>query len=358
MSQTQQVGRVRVRIRHVACQRRPTHFRIIARLRAAPPPRKVARMSILHLILPPLARFDTSSPLWRWLARGDRLTDAQRGRLVALREVFRFSGASLPVAALLREDAKHDAGENVWLCADPAYAQAEPAGARLLACGDLDIVPEEAEQFAASLRPLFGDAGAPLEIITPQRWCLWLPREAKLSEFTAPEDALGASLLDHLPQGESGRRWRALFNEAQVILHAHPLNRVRRVRGQIPVNALWFWGAGALPMWVKSPLTLLASEDDTACALARRARIAVSAPTLDIFDAPVRDKGDALFDLERSDPASIERDWLPRFERVLRRGRVGQIQLAFVSGARFRIKRWHWWRFWRAVSPLPLAGEG
>ncbi len=315
-------------------------------------------MSVLHLILPPLARFEPSSPLRRWLARGDRLADAQRGRLAALREVFQFAGASLPVAALLREEVRHDAGENVWLCADPSYVQAEPAGARLLACGDLDLVPEEAEQFATSLRPLFGDAGAPLEITTSQRWCLRLPREAKLPDFIAPEDALGANLLDHLPQGESGRRWRALFNEAQVILHAHPLNRVRRLRGQTPVNALWFWGAGALPMWVKSSLATLVSDDDIACALAQRAGFAVAAPTSDAFDSSAHNKGNVQFDLERFDVAIIESDWLPRLDRALRRGRVRQIDAASVSGERFRIKRWHRWRLWRAVSLPPHAGEG
>ncbi|MEO7149181.1 MAG: phosphoglycerate mutase [Rhodanobacteraceae bacterium] len=315
-------------------------------------------MSTLHLILPPLTRFETSSPLRRWLARGDRSVEAQRGRLVALGAAFQLPGASLPVAALLRDAIAHDAGEYVWLCADPAHAQAEMAGARLFACGDLDLSSEEAERFAASLRPLFGDAGMPLEITTPQRWCLRLPREAKLPEFTAPEDALGANLLDHLPQGEAGRRWRALFNEAQVILHAHPLNRVRRMRGQMPVNALWFWGAGALPMWIKSPLTVLASDDDIACALAQRAKVAVAAPTLDAFDALDRHDGDALFDLER-DPAIIERDWLPRLELALRRGRAAYIDAAFVSGEHFRIKRWHRWRYWRRdISLPPQAREG
>ncbi|MEO6969176.1 MAG: phosphoglycerate mutase [Rhodanobacteraceae bacterium] len=316
-------------------------------------------MSILHLMLPPLARFEASSPLRRWLVRGDRLADAQRGRLVALRQVFQMPGASVPVAALLREAIAHDGGENTWLCADPAHVLAETAGARLLACGDLDLASEEAEQFAASLRPLFGDAGMPLEICSPQRWCLRLPREAGLPGFTAPDDALGTSLLDHLPQGEAGRRWRALFNEAQVILHAHPLNEVRRSRGQMPVNALWFWGAGALPMWVRSPLTLLASEDPIAHALAQRAKVGLSSPTFDAFDALARAGSDALFDLERGDPAIIEHGWLSRLERVLRRGRTSRIDAAFVSGERFRIKRWHHWRYWRRDASLPpLAGEG
>lgn len=317
-------------------------------------------MSILHLLLPPLARFSPSSPLRCWLARGDRPANAPRGRGAAIREAFQFPGASLPAAALLRESIAHDAGENTWLCADPSFVQAEPADARLLACGDLDLVREEAEAFAKSLLPLFGDAGAPLEVTTPQRWCLRLPREAKLPEFAAPEDALGANLLDHLPQGEAGRRWRALFNEAQVILHTHPLNRVRRLRGQMPANALWFWGAGALPMWVKSSLTACASDDQVVQALATRATPSVACLSLlpESLDALPRRGARGLFDLDRLDVARIERDWLPRLDRAVRRGTVRQIELAFVGGERFCFRRWHRWRIWRAASPLSLAGEG
>ena len=106
-------------------------------------------MKALHLILPPLARFAGLPEFRRWLARGDRLTDAPRGRQAAYRELFKFPGTSLPMAALLREHCAGDAGENVWLCADPAHVQAEAAGARLLACGDdLQLAQPEAGALA------------------------------------------------------------------------------------------------------------------------------------------------------------------------------------------------------------------
>src|SRR5690348_15987482 len=112
-------------------------------------------MSSLHLLLPPLARFDDASQLKHWLARGDRLPAAPRGREAALREAFGVTGKSLPAAALLREHLARDAGEDLWLCADPAYVRVEANGARLLACGDeLQLTREEAESLAQALRPL------------------------------------------------------------------------------------------------------------------------------------------------------------------------------------------------------------
>lgn len=303
-------------------------------------------MSSLHLLLPPLARFDDAPLLKCWLARGDRLPDASRGREAQLREIFQVPGASLPVAALLREQFARDAGENLWLCADPTYVRVEANGARLLACGgELKLTREEAESLAQSLRPLFGDAGAPLEIITPATWALRLPPGAQLPAFVSPEAALGADLLDHLPQADAGRRWRALFNEAQIILHAHPVNAARRGRGLMPVNALWFWGAGTLPIRVRSSLKLAASDDPLVHALASRAGATAVAVSSDALDQLQRGS-DVLLDLGSEKSNRTESGWVPRLQRH-RGGHAGLTTIAFASGERFRIKPWHRLRFWR-----------
>jgi hypothetical protein len=252
----------------------------------------------------------------------------------------------LPVAALLREYFAHDAGENLWLGADPAYVRVEAHGARLLACGgELQLTREEAEGLAQPLRPLFGDVGAPLEITSPTSWALRLPPGAQLPAFVAPEEALGADLLEHLPQGDAGRRWRALFNEAQIILHSHPVNAARRERGLMPINALWFWGAGALPMWVKSSLTLAISDDPLVHALATRAGVAIAAVAPSTLDQ-VRRGSDTLLDLRSQQAGQIESTWVSCLQR-LRGGRAKVAVLAFVSGERFRIRPWHRLRWWR-----------
>lgn len=304
-------------------------------------------MSSLYWLLPPLARFADASLLKRWLAHGDRLPDAPRGRESALRELFQFPGSSFPVAALLREQYARDAGESPWLCADPAYVRVEAHGARLLACGEeLQLTREEAENLAQPLRPLFGDAGAPLEITSPSSWALRLPQGGQLPAFVSPEQALGANLLEQLPQGDAGRRWRALFNEAQIILHSHPVNVARRERGATPVNALWFWGAGALPTWVKSSLKLAISEDPLVQALAGRAGVTVAALAPGALDR-VQRGSDALLDLALQNATWIESESLPRIESLLRSRRAPAVLIAFTSGERFRIKRWHRWRWWK-----------
>ena len=218
-------------------------------------------MPTLTMLLPELARVERARQLVQWLARGDRLPNARPGHDAALRECFEFIGTTLPVAALTRSLDAGDASGAQWLRADPAYAVADAVTARLMACGELGLSPEESDELARALRPLFGDAGFPLEAPRPDRWYLSCPLDARLPAFADPRDVLGDDLMRHLPRGDNERQWRSLFNEAQVILHNHPVNARRVQRGQVPANSLWFWGAGKLPDWVRTRFAQVASRD-------------------------------------------------------------------------------------------------
>lgn len=295
----------------------------------------------LELWLPALARFAPDHPLRAWLARADRLPDGPRGYLAGLSRFFRTESLDIPVAALLREHAAHDAGEASWLSADPCWVQAEMNGARLLACGQLGLSMEEAEALAAPLRPVFDEAGMALMVTTPDRWQLRLTLGTELPAFAAPEQALGEDLFQHLPQGAAGKRWRVLINEVQVLLHQQPVNAERRARGLPPVNSLWLWGGGALPSRIESIHDQVIGADPLLMALAAKAGVVVSARS----EASVRaaHRG-ALVDLQDLPVAEIEQTWWPVIETLLR----GQpVQLSFASGERWLHRPWHRWRLWR-----------
>ena len=310
-------------------------------------------MAALTLLLPALAHIEaagTPAVLARWLARGNRLPDAKPGRETVLRECFEFTGNTLPSAALTRDLDCHDASGALWLRADPAYAMADAVTARLLACGTVDLSREESDELARALRPLFGDAGFPLEPATPTRWYLRCPPGARLPLFAAPEDVLGDDLMQHLPRGENQQQWRHLSNEAQVILHNHPVNAQRVQRGQMPANSLWFWGAGKLPEWVRAPFTRVFSNDDAVVALARLAKVAVVAPApAVVFHIEANDT--FLLDLANiRDPVALERDWLNPLDVLLKRRALYALHLRFVAGERITVKPAHRWRFWRKIK--------
>jgi len=313
-------------------------------------------MAELSLLLPALARIQaagTPAVLRRWLARGDGLPDAKPGREAALRDCFEFAGTTLATAALTRDLDCHDACGALWLRADPAYAMADAVTVRLLACGTVDLSHEESNELARALRPLFGDAGFPLEPATPARWYLRCPIDARLPLFAAPVDVLGDDLMRHLPQGENQRQWRHLLNEAQVILHNHPVNAQRAQHGQMPANSLWFWGAGKLPEIVRSPFTRVFSNDDVAIALARVAKVASAAPeSFDAFHIETNDT--LLLDLtDVRDGAALERSWLDPLDAMLRHSALNAVHLRFVAGERTTIKPAHRWRFWRKIKAVP-----
>ena len=297
----------------------------------------------VELWLPALARFEPAHPLRRLLARADRLDDGPRGYLAGLTAWF-DAPQPLPAGALTRELAAGDAGDALWLCADPAWVEPDMSGARLLACGRMGLSQAEAEALAEPLVPLLEEQGMQLALTTPDRWHLRLPPGTAVPDFPAPEQALGENLLQHLPPGPEGRHWRILQNELQVALHQHTLNAQRRAAGKPPVNSLWLWGAGVLPVQVRTGLQGVLSDDPLLRALAARAGIGHRARS----DEPEGRPGDLpsgwLLDLQDLSAEAIARAWSPLIDSLARRH---PLRLTFASGERWALHPWHRWRFWR-----------
>jgi hypothetical protein len=294
----------------------------------------------LECWLPGLQRFDSTHPLHGLLRRADRIDNGAIGYLGGLNAYF-ACGGDLPAAALTREHLAGDAGESHWLSADPAWIQPDLTGARLLACGQMQLSMEEARAFAEALQPVFDDAHVTLEISSPDRWHLRLPAQMAWPEFAAPEQALGEDLYEHLPQGPAGRVWRSLFNEVQVLLHQHPINATRRVRGLPPVNSIWFWGGGALPSQVTTTLAGVIGEDLLLLALARRAGIPAQPRNQAAVAAA---QAGWLIDLQDLAAEDIAAAWWPALQAQAKRQ---TLLLSFASGERWLCRPWHRLRVWR-----------
>jgi hypothetical protein len=285
-------------------------------------------------LLPARVRFGGQAlppALARALGRADR-TQGEAGERAQLLRHFDVLPRGWPVAAITRAFDAEDAATAAWLRADPAYVRPDINGARLLACGDaLRLDASEAESFLSVLRPLFGDVGMPIDAPRPARWYLRLPREAKVASMASPDEALGADLFDHLPEGPEGRRWRALLSEAQVALHQHPLNGARVAAGKPPVNSLWFWGGGVLPDHVTTSHKSVASNEITLRALAKVAGV----EGVDLSDA-----ANGLVDVR------AERD-LRVVAARLEAAMTQPIRIDCEDGTCFALSPSQRWRFWR-----------
>ena len=295
----------------------------------------------VELWLPALARFEPAHPLRRLLARADRLDDGPKGYLAGLAAWF-DAPQPLPAGALTRQLAVGDAAGALWMCADPAWVEPDMNGARLLACGQMQLTAADAATLAGPLVPVFEEQGMHLEQTSPDRWHLRLPQDLAVPAFPAPEQALGENLLQHLPQGSEGRRWRILQNDIQVLLHQHPLNAQRRAAGKPPVNSLWLWGAGALPRQVGTGLQGVLTDDPLLRALAARAGVGHRARP---SDGQPQDVPTAwLLDLQDLPAHALTGIWAATIENLARRH---PLRLNFASGERWEHHPWHRWRFWR-----------
>ena len=307
-------------------------------------------MPRLTLLLPARDRF-RGQPLpqdsGRLLGRADAATD-EPGERKQLQRHFDVIPRHCPEAPITRRLDARDADLHAWLRADPAYVRADISGGRMLACGELGLSMDDCAALIAPMRSMFGDEGFPISAPVPNRWYLMLPKESKFPVFDPPSDVLGDDLEPHLPAGDSGRRWRRLLNESQVILHNHPLNEQRIAQGKPPVNSLWFWGGGVLPDFVRIA-DRIHSDDILFQGLADIAKQPAS--PVPARYAPSLREADTLVDLRSArDIATVARDWIAPAHAGLRG--TDTLQLDFDDGTVFTIRRSQRWRFWRRARAV------
>ncbi|NIQ03438.1 MAG: phosphoglycerate mutase [Nitrospinaceae bacterium] len=74
---------------------------------------------------------------------------------------------------------------------------------------------------------------------------LMVTRKFSLAQpLEPPHELIGEGIRQHMPQGEANKELVFLMNQAQIILHHHPLNQARAKNGEDVINSVWFWGNG------------------------------------------------------------------------------------------------------------------
>jgi hypothetical protein len=274
------------------------------------------------------------------------------------------TGVSAPLAAAaLRWLAlRGHPGEAEWLCLDPIRLRFADRNLIVDDPRQLGLTAAEADALAVSLAPTFAELGQ-LDVLSPQAWNLRL--SVTTPDFEALPDAIGRA-ANALPQAPEHAPWRHAINEAQMILHAHPVNQSREAAGQPTVNSLWPWGGGRLPQPGASAHDALWSDDAVAQGLARLLGIdATDLPRSftgagkrrplaihEALEAPARN-GDAL--LWRDELARFDADWLVPAMAALRSGRLDALRLLApgeLAAAELRVSRQDLWKFWRKPRPV------
>ena len=260
-------------------------------------------------------------------------------------------------------------GDGTWLRADPVHLRVDRD---TLVLADSSVFPlhrDEATALVASLNEHFAPM---LEIHAPhpQRWYAKLQSPAQ-SRFRPTSAARGQPITAQLPRGEDGMHWHALMNEAQMLLHEHPVNEAREARGELPVNSVWLWGEGIVSRADRRPFQHVLSDDavarglglasgagvaplpaDAAAWLADAPETGTTLIVLDALRAPAAyDEAEAWHDAAQK----LERDWFAPLLAALRAGRIGMLTLHLLAdkgGVASEAVRLDLNRFWRRRKPL------
>lgn len=252
-----------------------------------------------------------------------------------------------------------------WMRADPVHLSLTRNSLALAERAGLGVSREEAEALVETLNAHFGPALL-FYSMHPERWYARLQVSPEL-QTTSPTAARDGLIADHLPTGADAMRFHALMNEAQMLLHDHPVNAAREARGAPELNSIWLWGGGVLGAGKAPSLTAVVSNDPLPRGLALAAGVRARALPgnahallanadprgimLVVLDGPSSDSSSDVAEQR----AMLERDWLAPFLAALRSGSIGMLTLT-LAGTNFLIQsetvRSDLRRFWRLRKPL------
>jgi hypothetical protein len=311
--------------------------------------------------------YDLPLPAFTTLLGRGRLSRRQPQDTAATLAEVSGLATPLPVGALRWFALRQHPGDFNWLCLDPVQLRLQERSLVVDDPRQLDLNAEECAALAVSLAPTFAALGQ-LDVVSPHAWNLRL--SAAAPAFRALPGAIGRS-ASALPLTPDYAPWRHAINEAQMILHTHPVNKAREVAGQPLVNSLWPWGGGSLPEYDDSAGAghhdALWSSDPVAQGIARLLRIdsarlphrydpaAARAPlaVVDAMEQPAG-VGDAL--VWRDELTRFEADWLAPALGALRSGQLDALRLLApgeLAAAELQVSRHDLWKFWR--KPLSLT---
>ena len=280
-----------------------------------------------------------------------------------LRLLGESAGPAVPAAG---------AGDPCWLCADPVHLRFHQERLILADSGSFGIDRAEAAAIVDDLNRHFSGIGH-FHVAAPDRWYLQLLASSPLGAFNVPplSAIAGRSVEQQLPDSTPARALRQLLNEAQMLLHAHPANAAREQAGRLPINSLWLWGAGTLPViaekvfdgvWSAQPLAI-----GLGCAVGAPTRpaphhadellsVAASASrqlvVLDDLLGPVQyENGEAYGAALRA----LETRWFVPVQKALAAGKLTQLRIeaSTAYGAlTWESHRSDQWKLWRRAQPL------
>jgi len=242
--------------------------------------------------------------------------------------------------------------QGCWACAEPVHLLTALDHLQLGSPVPLPLDAAERGELVQDLNDHFADSGFRLHAMERGGWLCECPPGLRCAACE-PAAAIGGNLRDLQPVGPDAARIRALVNEAQMLLHEHPVNARRAARGEPVVNSVWLWGIGSAGVRTAGAQGTLVSDDDWLVGLWRLHGGAVR-PVAELARVLARSDGvvrvaiapDSTGRGAAAELTRLERDVLEPLRESLVTGRVSAATLS-VGGWTIELDARARWRFWR-----------
>ncbi|MBP8294657.1 MAG: hypothetical protein KAX84_01030 [Burkholderiales bacterium] len=212
-------------------------------------PLTVLAPALLSAVVPELSRRNVRLPNLEALLGAGTIAAGSASAEEWLGAQLGLEGGAEPPIAALRLASEADTGTDArgayWLCADPVATTMGVDSVRIDGAVT-DLTLSESAALTAALTAFFAQDGLRFAAATAARWYVRCHDPQRLAA-TPLWRAIGGSMLPQLPEGPDAPAWRSRLNEAQMLLHAHPVNAARADAGRAPVTSVWWWGGGCWP---------------------------------------------------------------------------------------------------------------
>lgn len=300
------------------------------------------------------------------IARGRCTSGASRTLEEWLQDAFELEDEPLAAGALTLLAAGGEPAGYAWARADPVHLRLMRDRLLLMPAAALRITSDEAEALCDALNRHFGERLA-LQMVDAGRWVARTPPGLALG--AAPPLALaGRDVALAMPPDTAVHQ---LLNEAQMVLHAHPVNEARDARGEPAINSLWLWGSGRLAASDAPGWHSVTADEPLALGLARTAgvRHRTLPATGSAWLERMPDEGRHLVVLDalraplalgetadyHESLARLERDWFGPLLGGLRDARLGMVTIHVPDAGdcvAYETIRGDLRRFWRRPRAL------
>ena len=269
---------------------------------------------------------------------------------------------TLPIAALTYWHDKGRPPGKAVLRADPVYLKVDRDCLYLLGQTSLQVSMDEAKALISQINSLYSDMPWSMEIGAADRWYVCLEDEVDIQTHSLHE-AFGKNIDAYLPQGTAGKKWRAVFNEIQMLLHSSDVNLNREMNRRLPINSLWLWGEGPLPsrpanrvcafdyVWSNEPLCrglalwARCPGDQLPATASEWSKLTQAGRHLIVFD-DMRILAREDFQSFESKLIELDETWLEPLKKAVKNGQV-QLSIETENGTVFECAKTLWKKWWR-----------